>query len=84
MADKKRSPGEPVPVAPVFKITRFGIGDMYTRKGHGLIDDDLPSDLASAKPGRYGAHHREDTDVEGHTVRNYCKGGKVISSYKGK
>ena len=24
--------------------------------------------------------HREDTDVEGHRIKNYCKGGKVIST----
>jgi len=46
------------PVSPNFTTREFGVGTMHTRKGRGLIEDDLPSDLSSAKPGPYGAHAR--------------------------
>jgi hypothetical protein len=65
MADKK-------PISPSFDTTEFGIGTMHTRKGSGRMTDDLPSDLSSAKPGRFGAHKDG-----GAIMKGYAKGGKI-------
>jgi hypothetical protein len=63
--------GKKKPDYPGFVHTPFGVGDMYTRKGSGRMTDDLPSDLGSAKPGRFGAH------AKGGAVKKnpFAKGG---------
>ena len=46
---------------------------MHTRRGRGLIEDDLPSNLGSVKPGLYGPHAKEEPDDTG----SYASGGRV-------
>jgi hypothetical protein len=84
MADKK-----PVlPISPNFDKREFGFGsEMYTRKASGLDKEDVKP-LQPFRPGQYEYYHKRGGKVgggglnRGHYVKNYCAGGKVISSSK--
>jgi hypothetical protein len=70
MADKK-----PLDEYPNFKGVRFGVGDLHTRRGRGLIDDDLtPRMSANRKP--FETMHQRD---EPEPTNEYARGGKVLN-----